>query len=191
MKTKNLCPRRTCVSRPPASTASKIASMLSSIGGTKHAESWPRGPPPFIRVGNWEEIQGWSSGCRTLPRQRLYPCRAGNSNPAGQRHAPPSGNISSGVSIILPFLPFARYRRSSTVSAFLVSSMVKFPSQFYLLNRQHNNGYNRLYNCRKIVLYKVGFKNGGTIYCICRAAAYPSMIIHKNTLIFYIRTYEK
>ena len=33
--------------------ASKISSMLSSTGSTKHAESWPSGLPAFISVGEF------------------------------------------------------------------------------------------------------------------------------------------
>lgn len=32
-------------------TASKMSTMLSATGSTKHAESWPSGRPAFISVG--------------------------------------------------------------------------------------------------------------------------------------------
>ena len=89
-------------------TVSKISTMLSPMGRTKQAESWPRGRPAFIRVGELGRKRRLViSSKNSSDRPRMLACWLYFPSAAATASAT-RRNICSTVSTGLPFSSFAR-----------------------------------------------------------------------------------
>ena len=142
-------------------TESKIPSMLSSTGRTKHAESCPRVLPAFIRVGELgRNLRSVMSSKNSSLTSLVFTVLSYFASTAAIVSATRL-NISSTVSTTLPSSSLARYLFSSTVRAFFPISLIAILFLPNTLSIKHSSIISlHIVVCNEILLPLLSSGNG-------------------------------